>query len=141
MAYSKQTWDTTSYVNPTRMNHIEDGIESASTATGTEYSSGVSVKDKIDWVFLKNMYQNDTQDISGYMELLIFIKVAGGQIYNSYNILVDAIGSNKPFNVNSYEDNSHNYHAVFNVSNNVLTLTSATVNGWQNCYCMVYGKK
>ena len=32
MAYSKQTWDTTSYVNPTRMNHIEDGIESASTA-------------------------------------------------------------------------------------------------------------
>lgn len=48
MAYSKQTWDTTSYVNPTRMNHIEVGIESASTATGTEYSSGVSVKDKID---------------------------------------------------------------------------------------------
>ena len=29
MEYSKQTWDTTSYVNPTRMNHIEDGIESA----------------------------------------------------------------------------------------------------------------
>lgn len=27
MAYSKQTWDTTSYVNPTRMNHIEEGIE------------------------------------------------------------------------------------------------------------------
>ena len=48
MAYSKQTWDTSSYVNPTRMNHIEDGIESASTATGTEYSSGVSVKNKID---------------------------------------------------------------------------------------------
>lgn len=30
MAYSKQTWDTTSYVNPTRMNHIEDGIEECS---------------------------------------------------------------------------------------------------------------
>lgn len=28
MAYSKQTWDTTSYVTPTRMNHIEDGIDS-----------------------------------------------------------------------------------------------------------------
>lgn len=27
MAYEKQTWDTTSYVTPTRMNHIEDGIE------------------------------------------------------------------------------------------------------------------
>lgn len=31
MAYSKQTWDTTSYVNPTRMNHIEDGIYENST--------------------------------------------------------------------------------------------------------------
>ena len=27
MAYEKQTWNTTSYVNPTRMNHIEDGID------------------------------------------------------------------------------------------------------------------
>lgn len=49
MAYSKQTWDTTSIFNPTRMNHIEDGIESASTADGTEYSSGVSVKDMLDY--------------------------------------------------------------------------------------------
>lgn len=31
MAYSKQTWDTNSYVNPTRMNHMEDGIEANST--------------------------------------------------------------------------------------------------------------
>ncbi|MBQ5565864.1 MAG: hypothetical protein IIT42_03355 [Clostridia bacterium] len=30
MEYNKQTWDTTSYVNPTRMNHIEDGIEANS---------------------------------------------------------------------------------------------------------------
>lgn len=27
MAYEKQTWDTNSYVNPTRMNHIENGIK------------------------------------------------------------------------------------------------------------------
>lgn len=27
MSYTKQIWDTTSYVNPTRMNHIEDGIK------------------------------------------------------------------------------------------------------------------
>lgn len=50
MAYSKQTWDTTSIFNPTRMNHIEDGIEGADTKTADDipYSSGVSVKDKID---------------------------------------------------------------------------------------------
>ncbi len=37
MAYSKQTWDTTSYVNPTRMNHIEDGIEAVGTRTIVQY--------------------------------------------------------------------------------------------------------
>ena len=46
--YSKTLWDTNTVYNPTNMNHIEDGIESASTAEGTEYSSGVSVKQKID---------------------------------------------------------------------------------------------
>lgn len=30
MAYEKQQWDTTSYINPTRMNHIEDGIKANS---------------------------------------------------------------------------------------------------------------
>lgn len=29
MAYDKQTWDMQSHINPTRMNHIEDGIASA----------------------------------------------------------------------------------------------------------------
>ena len=50
MAYSKQTWDTTSYVNPTRMNHIEDGIAGvdAKTASDIPYSGGVSTKAQID---------------------------------------------------------------------------------------------
>ena len=30
--YIKQLWDTTSYVNPTRMNHMEDGIKGNSDA-------------------------------------------------------------------------------------------------------------
>ena len=49
MAYSKQTWDTTSYVNPTRMNHIEDGIAGVDTKTASDipYSSGVSVAEMI----------------------------------------------------------------------------------------------
>lgn len=33
MAYEKQTWDTTSYVTPTRMNHIEDGIADIQNGT------------------------------------------------------------------------------------------------------------
>lgn len=41
---------TTSYVNPTRMNHIEDGIEAVDgkTASDIPYSTGVSVKTKLD---------------------------------------------------------------------------------------------
>ena len=46
----QQTWDTTSYVNPTRMNNIETNLGILSKATGIEYSAGVSVKDKIDEV-------------------------------------------------------------------------------------------
>lgn len=52
-----QSWDTTSYVNPTRMNNIETNISTLSKATGIEYSSGVSVKDKIDEVTDVNTYE------------------------------------------------------------------------------------
>ena len=52
MSYSKQTWDTTSYVTPTRMNHIEDGIESVDTKTANDidYVSGTTIKSKIDTI-------------------------------------------------------------------------------------------
>lgn len=39
MAYSKQTWDTTSYVNPTRMNHIEQGIYDVEQEITTSWSA------------------------------------------------------------------------------------------------------
>ena len=97
MAYSKQTWDTNSYVNPTRMNHIEQGIYDASTATGTEYSSGVSVKDKIDSILewknagtydLDNGVGNWTvSSLADSKEILIEILVATpGQV--RYSILI-----------------------------------------------------
>ena len=38
MAYSKQTWDTNSYVNPTRMNHIEQGIYDVSNLIKETYA-------------------------------------------------------------------------------------------------------
>lgn len=45
-----QSWDTNSYVNPTRMNNIETNIGIVSNATGVKYAEGVSVKDKIDTI-------------------------------------------------------------------------------------------
>ena len=41
--YDKQTWDTTSYVNPTRMNHIEDGIYNASIIPAVANSEKVEI--------------------------------------------------------------------------------------------------
>lgn len=48
-AYTKQTWDTTSVFNPTRMNHIEQGIYDASTnivdnLTSTDATKALSAK-------------------------------------------------------------------------------------------------
>ena len=59
MAYTKQTWDTTSYVNPTRMNHIEDGIKNCDNnmdkvrqvvtgSTGTQYRVLLTTTDSDD---------------------------------------------------------------------------------------------
>lgn len=42
MAYEKQTWDTTSFVNPTRLNHIEDGIKEVEESTYSVRSAFVS---------------------------------------------------------------------------------------------------
>ena len=53
MAYDEQVWDSTSYVTPTRMNHIEDGIASAgveilATVNSTQQSrTGVSLLNEL----------------------------------------------------------------------------------------------
>ena len=124
----------------TRMNHIEDGIESASTASGTEYSSGVSVADKLDWVFLKNMYLNDTQDISDYSEIIIVPRVAGNQPFNSFHWLKRAMGG--AFYICSIEGVNNYYEAHFTLSNNILKIDAVSTAGWGNaCNCAVYGKQ
>lgn len=130
MAYSKQTWDTTSYVNPTRMNHIEQGIYDASTATGTEYSSGVSVKDKIDDNFTntsKMVYRNVanttetfTLDTNYHSYLLSYY--AGGNARsltwiacrsNTDYAIVDIIGTNNiTWNNGQITWGTSNYHTT-----------------------------
>lgn len=71
MAYEKQTWNTTSYVNPTRMNHIEDGIDKAGTARvigSITAQSGETLSDFVDR--LRDNYFAD--DISMSHALLQF---------------------------------------------------------------------
>lgn len=78
-----QTWDTTSVFNPTRMNNIENNIAIAATAEGTQYSNGVSVKDKIDSVLsLKLLYTINANAYSNYENALKKIY----EIYNSLSL-------------------------------------------------------
>ena len=78
MAYDKQTWDGTSYVTPSRMNHIEDGIESCSNVEGWT-SNG-------NWNYYK--------DEEGYIHLYYYeatavsrnFSTAEGSLYHAGNV-------------------------------------------------------
>lgn len=110
------------------------------SADQVSYDSNNTVKDKLDWVFLKNMSLNDTQDISSYNELILVPKVAGNQPFNSYHWLKRAMGS--AFYVCSIESESYYFEAHFTLNNDVLTLNSISTMGWGNaCNVAVYGKK
>ena len=72
MAYSKQTWDTTSYVNPTRMNHMEDGIESA------DFSNGGSITGTLNITGNEQIYRDSNRvniypstDLSGNRDFIL----------------------------------------------------------------------
>ncbi len=139
MAYSKQTWDASSYVNPTRMNHIEDGIESASTATGTEYSSGVSVKDKIDamntWTSLGDITSGgDGVDVSQYSTICILPKMQGWATQNPQFIPKLPNTANA---VAVYVNASYYFSFRINFSpSGVLSIDNEALSGWTSC---VYG--
>lgn len=51
MAYSKQTWanlpSKTTPINATRLNHMEDGIESANNLVTTSTQGQMSAQDKV----------------------------------------------------------------------------------------------
>ena len=72
-----QSWDTTSYVNPTRMNNIETNIATVSKATGVEYSSGVSVADKI-----TSMETNNVQQVA----------FSNAKLNNAYTLRFEKVG-------------------------------------------------
>ena len=77
MAYSKQTWDTTSYVNPTRMNHIEDGIEDVSNVA-IKYTDITETTDSSGRILLDSNVATIDNFISAIPLTIgsIFIKVA-----------------------------------------------------------------
>lgn len=118
MAYSKQTWDTNSYVNPTRMNHMEDGIANVNnwTSLGDITSGGTGV------------------DVSQYSTICILPKMQGWATQNPQFIPKLPNTANA---VAVYVDASYyfSFRIVFSVSG-VLTIDSEALSGWTSC---VYG--
>ena len=74
--YIKQIWDTTSYVNPTRMNHIEEGIYAVSnkvdnlSADDIPYDNNNSVKDMIPKTKKLSFNNKSNSDTSTYYIVL-----------------------------------------------------------------------
>lgn len=62
MAYTKQTWDTTSYVNPTRMNHIEDGIKAVDNVSG-KVNQSQTTTDNLAYRMLASKSANDNAEL------------------------------------------------------------------------------
>lgn len=120
----QQTWDTTSYVNPTRMNNIETNLGILSKATGIEYSTGVSVKDKIDSVdgkltgkVLSGAIANATTKTLDVIEGvgIIFIYRASSGLYamvTQYNTTFTTVGGQLPSTI------------TLGYANNKITITN-----------------
>lgn len=116
----QQSWDTNSYFTPTRMNNIENNIAILSNATGVKYSNDVSVKDKIDEIRNKSLFDTSrviqgeyTVPANAYVNLTISLPTKTGFT---------------PVGVVQYELNTARAYMVYSkIENNQLTVTMATL--------------
>lgn len=87
MAYSKQTWDTTSFVTPTKMNHIEDGIEAVENEIPANISdlSDVAITTPTNGQILKydssaSKWKNANESSGGLLPHLIINSETGATV-------------------------------------------------------------
>ena len=101
MSYAKQTWDTNSYVNPTRMNHIEDGIDNALPKDSGGTVNGNVTVDKA----------NGTSSAVGYSEFIVGNNVPQGTAGNSQGII--RLYSNTGNRISLLADNISTNRAIY----------------------------
>lgn len=121
-------------------NNVQTAIDNASTAAGTQYSSGISVKDKLDWVQIGTNITDSSPaiDVSDYSEIYVVPKLAGFSM--SAPLYIVKISNN--FNIgNSYVETG-SYKLVYRVTITLdqLTLTY-TLDTWTSVTFDVYAKK
>lgn len=127
MAYSKQTWDTTSYVNPTRMNHIEDGIEGV--------DNRIDNIGNIDTIIAPtNSTTSSLYTLENYKAILfVLCNSTGKQVYATTIIPKGLISNSIVTSTNVYATTSE---ADFTFTNSQINLTALA-----NTYSAVYGIK
>lgn len=81
--YEKQEWDTTSYVNPTRMNHIENGIDDAVPKSTENYQMGTFY---IAGTQVTGMVSEDDLSLGATNDIVLDF---GGKAYLSYDKTVE----------------------------------------------------
>lgn len=120
--------------------NVQTAIEEASTADGTEFSSGVSVKDKLTWVKIGSDLTTTSPavDVSAYNELYVVPKLAGFAI--SGPLYVIKFGAS--FNASgSYREGSNSQlDYALRVASNQATFAANLV-GWGSVTFDLYGRK
>lgn len=141
MAYEKQTWDTNSYVNPTRMNHIENGIQANSNNidTLTQGASDMSTEisdikqniadlqkpyvDVLGGIADLTIDQFYPIDLSQYTELIIKISLSGTVKYAPL-YWHKGMGYNDAYCISNYYSSAYCGSIEFQVRENGLLIPS-----------------
>ena len=93
------------------------------------------------WEGLGTLYTGQTGiNIADYNEISIIPLVNGAIRYNSFYFPTkDALTSTHYINI--LQDNTYNWNGTLSVTNNVLSFTTNTLNGWNSMALAVFGRK
>ena len=122
MSYTKQTWHTGDTITDTKLNHMEDGIESASGGGGSTFVITATYDEQEDTVNLdKTWNEIKTAYDNGSMILICASENIEGAL-SCYVSLVDEIGHNP------YDPNGRNYYVL--ASDYGAPYTTDNINGY-----------
>ena len=109
-------------------------------ANMVEYSTGISVKDKIEWHFLADDITSEGSglDVSSYNDIYIIPKMQGWAMQNPI-FTIKLLNTKTSFAVYASDNYGIGFAVNFSTSG-VLTITDQTLRGWTSCTYTVYAR-
>ena len=108
--YSKQTWDTTSIFNPTRMNHIEQGIYDADLTEGGTMTGNLTI----------NRANTGTSTVNS--QLILGNNISEGSVGASRGLINLYSDNDKYLNIRASNSQTGNHNIYFPDSAGTLAL-------------------